>query len=137
MSNNRIAVAMNGSMTNYVVEKQLESDDLRPASLDRHPERHGIEKPANRTLAGTVEEILRQVQRELCLIQLCWPDVSMITEDLYARALPDTYRCVRNKERLLLWYAENFRRQFHAKYTNRRPLLLTCKNECHVQLMNA
>lgn len=119
---------MNDVVTNHGAEKELEFDDLRSASLSGRPENeHGIEKSAS-----TVEEILRQVQRELCLIKLCWPDVSMITEDLYA--LPDTYRCVRDKERLLLWYAENFRRQFHAKHANRRPLLLVCENECRAQV---
>ncbi|XP_029665940.1 dynein regulatory complex subunit 7-like [Formica exsecta] len=78
------------------------------------------------------EEILRQVQRELCLIKLCWSDIP-ITKDLYAQSLPDTYRCVNDKERLLLWYAENFRRQIHAKDANRRPLFLACENECGVQ----
>ncbi|CAL1679688.1 unnamed protein product [Lasius platythorax] len=79
------------------------------------------------------EEILRQVQRELCLIKLCWSDIP-ITKDPYAQSLPDTYRCVNDKERLLLWYAENFRRQIHAKDANRRPLMLACENECGVQV---
>ncbi|KAL6264073.1 hypothetical protein P5V15_004152 [Pogonomyrmex californicus] len=87
-----------------------------------------IERPVR-----TVDEILRQVQRELCLIKLCWPDVPPITEDLYARSLPDSYRCVSDKERLLLWYAENFRRQVQVKHKNRRPLMLACANECGVQ----
>lgn len=132
MSNSPIAVAMNDLVTNRAVEEEeeLEFDDLRKALLDRRPkDEHEIEKPAS-----TVKEMLRQVQRELCLIKLCWPDVSMITEDLYTQALPDTYRCVSDKERLLLWYAENFRRQFHAKHANRRPLLLACENECRVQV---
>lgn len=82
----------------------------------------------------TTEETLRQVQRELCLIKLCWPEVSPVTETDYTRSLPDSYRCVSDKERLLLWYAENFRRQFHARYPDRRPLLLACENECSVQV---
>ncbi|RLU21030.1 hypothetical protein DMN91_007646 [Ooceraea biroi] len=82
----------------------------------------------------TIEEIVRQVQRELCLIKLCWPYVPM-TDDSYTRLLPDTYRCVNDKERLLLWHTENFRRQFHAKSMDRRPLLLACENECGIQKM--
>ncbi|XP_018311302.1 dynein regulatory complex subunit 7 [Mycetomoellerius zeteki] len=116
-------------MTNLAAEKQFDFDDLHPSSLDKRLEdEHDIEKSTS-----TVEEILQQVQRELCLIKLCWPDVSIMTEDLYVRSLPNTYRCVSDKERLLLWYAENFRRQFHAKYANRRPLLLACENECRIQ----
>ncbi|XP_071634009.1 dynein regulatory complex subunit 7, partial [Temnothorax longispinosus] len=124
VSDNRITIAMNDVVTSY------EFDDLRSSLSGEHPrdERQGKGKPVR-----TVEEILRRVQRELCLIKLCWPDVSTITEDLYARSLPDSYRCVSDKERLLLWYAENFRRQIHAKYANRRPLLLACENECRVQ----
>ncbi|XP_011880751.1 PREDICTED: coiled-coil domain-containing protein lobo homolog [Vollenhovia emeryi] len=110
--------------------KQFKCDNSRLASPDGYPEDkwRRIEKSDR-----TPEEILRQVQRELCLIKLCLPTVSIITEDLYVQSLPDSYRCVNDKERLLLWYAENFRRQFHAKYTNRRPLLLACENECRVQ----
>jgi len=79
------------------------------------------------------EEIVRQVQRELCLIKLCWPQIPL-AEDSFTRLLPDSYRCVSDKERLVLWYAENFRRQFHARYSDRRPLLLACDNECGIQV---
>jgi len=129
-SDDQIVGAMNDIVTNHATEKQFEFDDLRPTLLDERSENeHEIKKSTS-----NVKEILQQVQHELCLIKLCWPEVSMITEDLYTRSLPNTYRCVSNKERLLLWYAENFRRQFHAKYTNRRPLLLACENECRVQV---
>lgn len=86
-----------------------------------------------RLSSGTIDENVRRVQRELCLIKLCWPRVPL-TEDSYVRLLPDAYRCVSDKERLLLWYTENFRRQFHAKHADRRPLLLACDNECDVQV---
>jgi len=124
---------MSDIVTNHAAEKQIEFDlnDLRSVLSGEQPENdeQKIEKPYVRTV-----QTLRQVQRELCLIKLCWPDVSIVTEDPYVRSLPDSYRCVSDKERLLLWYAENFRRQFHAKYTNRRPLLLACENECLVQV---
>lgn len=121
---------MNDIATNRTATKQFEFDDLRSTLLGGRPEdEHGIERSAS-----TVGEILRQVHRELCLIKLCWPEISTITEDAYMRSLPDTYRCVSDKERLLLWYAENFRRQIHAKYADRRPLLLACENECQIQV---
>ena len=98
---------MNDIVTNLVIEKQFDFDDLHPSSLDKRPEdEHDIEKSTS-----TVVEILQQLQRELCLIKLCWPDVSIMTEDLYVQSLPNTYHCVNDKERLLLWYAENFRRR--------------------------
>ncbi|KYN03615.1 hypothetical protein ALC62_05486 [Cyphomyrmex costatus] len=129
-SDNQIISTMNDIMTNVAAKNRLDFDDLHSSSLDKRPEdEHDIEKSSS-----TVEEILQQVQRELCLIKLCWPDVSIMTEDLYVRSLPNTYRYVSDKERLLLWYAENFRRQFHAKYANRRPMLLACENECRVQI---
>lgn len=108
-------------------EKQFKFDDLHSVPMDGPEDR--TEEPTR-----TIQKILRQVQRELCLIKLCWPDISIITEDLYVQSLPDTYHCVSEKERLLLWYAENFRRQIQAKYANRRPLLLACENECRVQV---
>lgn len=82
----------------------------------------------------TSADALRRVQRELCLIRLCWPEVAADRDHLYARSLPDAYRRVSGKERLLLWYAENFRRQFCARYPDRRPLLLAGENECGVQV---
>lgn len=143
---------------NRVSPSRHESDVLRIAMMDRTREiklndsaNPADERPENEcgivqfaddnepsgdkvlTQKGHPEEILRQVQRELCLIKLCWPDVP-ITKDLYAQSLPDTYRRVSDKERLLLWYAENFRRQIYAKDANRRPLLLACENECGVQV---
>lgn len=123
-----IAVEMNDRATSRAAGKQFELDDP-PCSTSpgRYPEdERETERPSR-----TVAESLRQVRRELCLIELCWLDVA---EDLYTRSLPDTYRSVSDKERLLLWYAENFRRQFHARHANRRPLLLACENECRVQV---
>ncbi|XP_055851877.1 coiled-coil domain-containing protein lobo [Episyrphus balteatus] len=46
---------------------------------------------------------------------------------------PRSYYTLSGKERLLLLFAENFRRQFNSSYPNRRPLLLATKNECNVQ----
>lgn len=111
--------------------RQFEFDDLHSAPPAGRPgDEQGTERPGR-----TVGTNLPRVQRELCLIKLCWPDVpDAIAEDLYARSLPDGYRRVGDKERLLLWYAENFRRQIHAKHANRRPLLLACENECRVQV---
>ncbi|KAK1118391.1 hypothetical protein K0M31_015091 [Melipona bicolor] len=77
-------------------------------------------------------EQIEEVQRELCLIKLCWPEVDR-ARDLYLKSLPSGYCTVTDKEKLLAWYAENFRRQYHAKYPERKPLLLMCENECGVQ----
>ncbi|KOC64736.1 Coiled-coil domain-containing protein lobo [Habropoda laboriosa] len=81
----------------------------------------------------TTEELIRETQEELCLIKLCWPEVDR-TKDLYLKTLPSSYCTLSDKEKLLAWYAENFRQQFHAKYPTRRPLLLVCENECGLQV---
>ncbi|CAK9813590.1 Dynein regulatory complex subunit 7 [Anthophora quadrimaculata] len=78
------------------------------------------------------EELIKETQQELCLIKLCWPEVDH-TKDLYLKTLPSSYCTLSDKEKLLAWYAENFRQQFRAKYPNRKPLLLVCENECHLQ----
>lgn len=47
---------------------------------------------------------------------------------------PMSYKKNSEKEQLLLWYAENFRRQFSNTFPYRRPLLIACENECNVQV---
>lgn len=76
---------------------------------------------------------LKQISDELGLIKLCWPELSEVNfED--RTNFPDTYLKNSNKEKLLLLYAENFRRQFCYKYPERKPLLLACDNECGMQV---
>lgn len=140
---------MSDIVTNYRPEEGT-ADDERDATWSRKDDEHEFaeydadsvescedvvcdDKFGAGAPSLTTEEKLQQVQRELCLIRLHWPEVAP-TKDPYALSLPDTYRCVSDKERLLLCYAENFRRQFHARHPNRRPLLLACDNECGVQV---
>ncbi|XP_047369349.1 dynein regulatory complex subunit 7-like [Vespa velutina] len=91
-----------------------------------------IEVEYRPTAVPITREILQKIQQELGLIQLCWPEKD-IRKDVYLSTLPDSYYSVNDKERLLLLYAENFRRQFHTKYKDRKPILLACENECGVQ----
>lgn len=79
------------------------------------------------------KQLIKEVQQELCLVKLCWPEVD-VRKDLYLRTLPSSYHTVSGKEKVLAWYAENFRRQFHTKYPDRKPLLLACENECGIQV---
>ena len=81
------------------------------------------------------QETLRRIQRELCLIKLCWPKTQIEPESEYLKLAPVTYSRNNQKEKLLLWYAENFRRQYHTIYKNRKPLLLACNNECGIQVI--
>ncbi|XP_043485597.1 coiled-coil domain-containing protein lobo-like isoform X2 [Polistes fuscatus] len=84
------------------------------------------------TAISITSNILRKIQRELGLIRLCWPEKD-IREEVYLSTLPNSYCNLNDKEKLLLLYAENFRRQFHFKYKKRKPILLACENECGVQ----
>ncbi|GJQ81044.1 hypothetical protein Trydic_g21853 [Trypoxylus dichotomus] len=79
-------------------------------------------------------EHLKQIANELGLISLCWPDIKEVTFENRTN-FPESYLKNTNKEKLLLFYAENFRRQFHYKYPNRKPLFLAADNECGQQKM--
>ncbi|EDW83971.2 uncharacterized protein Dwil_GK13397 [Drosophila willistoni] len=46
---------------------------------------------------------------------------------------PPSYYTLSSKERLLLLYAENFRKQFVFSHPKRRPMVLALPNECKVQ----
>lgn len=74
---------------------------------------------------------------ELGVINLCWPKFLEPPEpELETRTcFPWTYYTNTPKERMLLSYAENFRRQmhFHFKHT-RKPLLLQAPNDCGLQV---
>lgn len=47
---------------------------------------------------------------------------------------PPSFRQNSTKEKLLLWYAENFRRQYYFTYKDRKPLFLAADNECGIQV---
>ncbi|KAH1006641.1 hypothetical protein HUJ05_007353 [Dendroctonus ponderosae] len=79
-------------------------------------------------------DYLKVIAQELGLIKLCWPELIDVTfED--RTNFPDSYLKNSRKEKLLLLYAENFRRQFCCKFPNRKPLFLACDNECGLQKM--
>lgn len=78
-------------------------------------------------------ESLNRIIYELGIIQLTWP---VITEPDFDNrtSFPETYHKNSNKEKLLLAYAENFRRQFFSIYPHRKPLLMQALNECSLQV---
>jgi hypothetical protein len=45
---------------------------------------------------------------------------------------PESYRTNSEKEKLILTFVENFRRQYHYIYRDRKPLFLNPINECGV-----
>ncbi|CAH2242370.1 jg3761 [Pararge aegeria aegeria] len=78
-------------------------------------------------------EALDNAIYELGVVNLCWPD---LTEPVFETrsCFPKSYYTNTNKERLVLAYAENFRRQFHFHYKFRKPLFLQAPNECGLQV---
>ncbi|KAJ0173524.1 hypothetical protein K1T71_010673 [Dendrolimus kikuchii] len=79
-------------------------------------------------------ESLNNAIYELGVVNLCWPE---IIEPVFETrtCFPLSYYTNSSKERLLLAYAENFRRQFLFHYKMRKPLLLQAPNECRLQKM--
>ncbi|CAG9833171.1 unnamed protein product [Diabrotica balteata] len=79
-------------------------------------------------------EHLKEIGYELGLIKLCWPE---ILEPYFEDRTNFPVRYIKNneKEKLILLYAENFRKQFSFKYPERKPLLLAVENECGILKM--
>ncbi|XP_049829173.1 dynein regulatory complex subunit 7-like [Schistocerca gregaria] len=80
------------------------------------------------------EAHLKEIAYTLGLITLNWPEdaVTNVEERIH---YPQSYRQNSDKEKLILWYAENFRRQFNFYYKDRKPLFLAAENECGLQKM--
>lgn len=117
------------------VDSQAQSESKKSDEFDDDYEdefEESQEDEGDRAPVDITEDTLKQIERELCLVRLCWPRVEL--EDPYLAQLPESYRTNSDKEKLLMWYAENFRKQYHTIYKDRKPLLLVCDNECGVQV---
>ncbi|RZF33873.1 hypothetical protein LSTR_LSTR009897 [Laodelphax striatellus] len=86
----------------------------------------------DRLLKLVTESHLKSMAHELGIIRLCWPTVSEDDSESL-KHLPYSYKTNTAKEKLLLFYAENFRRQFCQLHSSRKPLLLAVDNECSIQ----
>lgn len=64
-------------------------------------------------------------------IDLYFPEYYEFADD--KNCYPRSFYTLNQKERLLLTFAENFRKQFINKYPQKRNLVLAVKNECNVQ----
>ncbi len=49
---------------------------------------------------------------------------------------PESYRANSKREELILTFVENFRRQYHYIYRDRKPLFLNPINDCGVPVNN-
>ncbi|XP_068619286.1 dynein regulatory complex subunit 7 [Battus philenor] len=81
----------------------------------------------------TIESLVNSIY-ELGVVNLCWPEIKEPVFETRS-CFPKSYYTNTDKERLLLAYAENFRRQHQLFYSFRRPLLLQAPNECGLQKM--
>lgn len=71
---------------------------------------------------------------ELGVVNMCWPDINDPVFETRT-CFPPSYYTNSPKERLLLAYAENFRRQYNFHFKMRRPILLQVPNECGLQVV--
>lgn len=78
-------------------------------------------------------ERLQQMNKELGLIKLSWP-INESYDPGSSIHLPSTYQSNNEKEKLLLWYAENFRKQYRIVYPQRKPIVLAVDNEYNIQV---
>ncbi|XP_046401931.1 dynein regulatory complex subunit 7 [Ischnura elegans] len=108
--------------------KELEGEEELDTSSNEIP---GAEEVKDVTIVNITIEHLKEVAFESGLIHLTWPLEGRAESDTF----PESYCSNNNKEKLLLWYAENFRRQYHFVHIERKPLLLAVENECGVQKM--
>ena len=60
------------------------------------------------------------------------PRTNVTNRNTNAKDCPESYRSNSEKEELILTYAENFRRQYHHIYRDRKPLFLCPTNECGI-----
>lgn len=76
---------------------------------------------------------LKQIQNELAILKLCWP---VIKDPMFENRVnfPESYLRNSDKEKLLLLYAENFRKQYQRLFPNRKPLFLASDNEVGLQV---
>lgn len=81
-------------------------------------------------------ETLKRIRQQLCLIKLGSTKVELDHESCsYFQLVPKSYSQNSEKEKVLLWHAENFRQQFQYIYgVKRKPLLMVCDNEFGIQV---
>lgn len=79
-------------------------------------------------------ESLNNAIYEMGVINLCWPPIEEPVFETRT-CFPKSYYTNNTKERLILAYAENFRRQFLFHYKSRKPLFLQAPNECGLQVI--
>ncbi|KAJ3638615.1 hypothetical protein MTP99_001965 [Tenebrio molitor] len=110
-------------------EEELEEEEIKFHYIEILDAPRELPPPVDLTLKD-----LTHIANELGLIKLCWPEIE--SPEFENRVnFPESYLQNSNKEKLLLLYTENFRRQFSYKFPNRKQLLLASNNECGMQVI--
>lgn len=138
MSNVLIDSVLLGNLRMFAFEEE------KPKVVVHEPEVDQFDPPDPIT-----SEKLKDINYKLGMIYTCFPDgelcdLSRIFQELIFHHLtgrgkaeynhyPESYYTLSPKEKLLLVFAENFRRQFKEFYPTRQPLVLAVENECKVQ----
>ncbi|XP_055585264.1 dynein regulatory complex subunit 7-like [Uranotaenia lowii] len=81
-------------------------------------------------------ETIRGVKAKLGLVDMCFPEAGPVSGSLHELGLvefPESYRRLSAKEKLVLLFAESFRRQYKEQFRHRKPPILALGNECGVQ----
>lgn len=109
-----------------VEEEEVEEEETPFISVF---DRLDVERPVLDVPDVITPEMLKKISVDLGQIRLCWPKKEKIRIDFMPNViLPDGYLMNTNKEKVLLLYTENFRVQYHARFPNRKPLLLCGDN---------
>ncbi|XP_030383025.1 coiled-coil domain-containing protein lobo [Scaptodrosophila lebanonensis] len=122
-------------------------DPLKHAAKLKEIEEHIAADAAAAALAAQEEEQFEE-EEEMCesefslsegepafgigKIDLSFPETVAEFENS-PQCYPPSYYTLSPKERLILLYGENFRKQFVVRYPKRRALVLAPQNECNVQ----
>lgn len=100
-------------------------EEEKPKVVVSEPDQETITPPEPITM-----EKLKEVNAKSGMIYTCFPEGRNKAE--YSN-LSESYFTLSPKEKLVLVFAENFRRQYKELFPKRRPLVLAVENECHVQ----
>lgn len=123
------------NILNYPESKSKISTTRSERKLDRYESEYSYISGENFEAEEITEAHLRQITYELGLINLAWPPIKY-AEFEGRSTWPISYLENSNKERLLLVYTENMRRQFISLYPDRRILVLAAENECGLQVQS-
>ncbi|CAD7084116.1 unnamed protein product [Hermetia illucens] len=122
------------SIENFEPEEVVSKVTTLFSGEDVHSVRSSDEAEMAQQCLSSVEWIFDTSTTDVGAIDLAFPE-NLDPKFKEVECLPLSYFTLNAKERLLLAFAENFRRQFvvSPEYAGRRPLVLAPKNECGVQ----